>query len=257
MTKIMLSAHGLVCGYRQDNDLTGALDFNCLSGEVMAILGINGRGKTTLLHTLMGTQPPLAGYTQSQGDIGFVPQIFSLTFSYSVLDIVLMGRARQVGLLNLPSHHDIEMAREALSLLNIHQLAECNFNDLSGGQRQLVLIARALAMQCKILILDEPTAALDLKNQALVLHLIHQLAHKQGLSVIFTTHDPAHAVTCADTALLLLDNKRYLFGERNLILTEQNLSELYHLPVRQVRVENAGRTFNTLVPLFDIYSSET
>lgn len=127
---------------------------------------------------------------------------------------------------------------------------------LSGGQRQLVLIARALATQCQVLILDEPTAALDLQNQSMALHLMSKLAKQQNLSVIFTTHDPSHALTIADKALLLMDDKSHLFGSSESTLTEENLSRLYHLPVRAAVVADKSMPYQTLVPVHQAYQYE-
>jgi len=248
----LLSTKALSCGYQQI-PLIQQLNLHCRTNEITAILGTNGRGKTTLLHTLMGLLAPLSGSVEHACSIGFVPQIFTPAFSYQVLDIVLMGRAQHIGMFGSPNKQDIDIAREALTSLNIAELAECYFNQLSGGQRQLVLIARALASQCQVLILDEPTAALDLRNQETVLRLIYQLAKQQNLSVLFTTHDPAHAQAIADHGLLLMDNLQHLLGERNQVLTEDNLSRLYHVPVKKVQLNAQNISW---VPTYQINSLE-
>lgn len=251
MSSVQLSTTELEYGYAVQQPLFPPLDLCCRAGEITAILGTNGRGKTTLLHTLIGQLAPLAGTLHRSGHIGFVPQIFTPPFSYSVLDMVLMGRAATVRLFALPSARDVAAARNALAQLGIASLADVDFNALSGGQRQLVLIARALASGCRMLILDEPTAALDWQNQASVLRLLHRLARTDNLSILLTTHDPAHALAIADQALLLMASRQYLYGPCATTITEANLSRLYGLPVRQIDVEG----YRTLVPLLTLTES--
>ncbi|MBN3138153.1 ABC transporter ATP-binding protein [Pectobacterium punjabense] len=249
MSIIRLSTEELVYGYQQGRGFFSPLNLCCREGEVTAILGANGRGKTTLLNTLLGHLSPLFGTIQREGRLGFVPQIFTPPFSYSVLDMVLMGRAARVRLFTMPSAHDIRVAQHALNLLGIASLGECEFSALSGGQRQLVLIARALASECQMLILDEPMAALDVQNQAQVLWLLKDLARTQHLSILLTTHDPSHALAIAEQALLLMDNQHYLYGRSDEVLTEANLSRLYGIPVRQVCVEIAPQPYRALIPI--------
>lgn len=251
MSSVQLSTTGLEYGYPPQQSLFLPLDLCCRAGEITAILGTNGRGKTTLLHTLIGHLPPLAGTLQHAGHIGFVPQIFTPPFSYSVLDMVLMGRAATIRLFSMPSARDIEAAQSALALLGIADLASADFSALSGGQRQLVLIARALASECRMLILDEPTAALDWQNQARVLRLLHRLAKTTDLSILLTTHDPAHALAIADKALLLMADRQYLYGPCDKTIAEETLSPLYGLPVRQIDVEG----YRTLIPLLTLVES--
>lgn len=251
MSPIQLSTAGLEYGYPAQQPLFLPLDLCCRAGEITAILGTNGRGKTTLLHTLIGQLAPLAGSLNRPGHIGFVPQIFTPPFSYSVLDMVLMGRATMVRLFAMPSARDVAAARNALAQLGIADLADADFNALSGGQRQLVLIARALASECRMIILDEPTAALDWQNQARVLRLLHRLARTSNISILLTTHDPTHALAIADHALLLMADRHYLYGSCDETITEENLSRLYGLPVRQIDVEG----YRTLVPLLTLPES--
>ncbi len=250
MTNVALSVDGLTFGYR--NALYTPLSFDCQRGEVCAILGANGRGKTSLLNTLTGVLPLLSGKISRDAPIGFVAQSFSTAFAYRVVDIVLMGRVNSIGLLQQPTRKDEAIAQEALRTLGIEHLAECGFQMLSGGQRQLVMIARALATGCEMLILDEPTSALDLFNQQAVLRLIRQLAQERQISVLFTTHDPAHAHLVAQKCLMLLDSKRWAYGATQEMLTEANLLMAYGVRVARASVLSEGRSYEVLTPLFDI-----
>lgn len=219
-------------------------------GSVFAILGPNGRGKTTLLKVLLGLLKPQAGTFHVQGQMALVPQLFQVTFAFSVLDMVLMGRARKIGLFGRPAKADIVAAQKALARFGIEDLAERSFYRLSGGQRQLVILARALVAEADILVLDEPTSALDLKNQALVLHWLERLAQEDGLTIIFTTHHPHHALAVADKALLMLDEKRYYCGGAREVLTDVNLQELYGIPMKYLEFEYDGKIVQTLAPVF-------
>ncbi|KKI44173.1 ABC transporter [Obesumbacterium proteus] len=250
MNEIALSVNALEFGHKKA--LFDALSFCCRRGEVSAILGANGRGKTSLLNTLSGVIPPLAGEISRSAPIGFVAQSFSSAFAYRVIEIVLMGRVSNVGLLQQPTDKDEGIAREALNTLGIAQLAEHSFQTLSGGQRQLVMIARALATGCEMLILDEPTSALDLYNQQAVLRLIHQLAKQRQISVLFTTHDPAHAQLVAQKCLLLLDNQRWVYGDSKEMLTEDNLLKAYGVRVERAAVSSDAGAQPVLTPIFDL-----
>ncbi|WJY16388.1 ABC transporter ATP-binding protein [Pectobacteriaceae bacterium CE90] len=255
MTAPMLTTESLVCGYSAGQTLFAPLNLHIQAGEITAILGGNGRGKTTLMHTLLGYLSPLAGCVTRYGSIGFVPQRFAPSFAYSVLDIVLMGRASKIGWLSMPSAQDIALATAALSQLDLMDLADRPFNTLSGGQQQRVLIARALTTECQILMLDEPTAALDLQHQASVLQLLRRLAKEQGISVVFSTHDPAQAMMIAQSSLLLMNDGECLHGLNGDILTEDNLTRLYGIPVKMLTVAFAQQHYRTLIPLFTAMES--
>src|SRR5262249_14572084 len=136
-------------------------------GRVTALLGPNGRGKTTLLNLLTGAIKPLEGHIAVEGENAYVPQLFETSFCYTGLDMVLIGRARKVGLFSQPSRDDADLSLAALEKFGIADLAHRPFHEMSGGQRQLVIFARALVAQADVIILDEPTSALDLKNQSM------------------------------------------------------------------------------------------
>lgn len=250
MAEPLLQVTNLSFGWPGQPKLFQQLDLQLQRGEVLAVLGPNGRGKSTLMQLLLGALPVQQGQITFHCGLGFVPQYFTPPFAYQVLDIVLMGRARHVGLFRSPSTKDHQLARQALHSLGMLALAEREFGSLSGGQRQLVLIARALAMDCQVLILDEPTSALDLHHQDKVLTMIDQLASARQMAVIFSTHQPNHAHAVADRALLLGAAGQHLLGNCQQVLTAENLSPLFHLPIERVCVDYAGNQMQALVPLY-------
>jgi len=176
--------------------------------------------------------------------------LFHAAFEYSVLDMVLMGRARHIRLLSQPSRRDEAAALAALDRFGLADLSRRPFQQLSGGQRQLAIIARALVCEPDILILDEPASALDLKNQALVLEWMKRLAREQGLTLLFTTHHPHHALEAADDALLMLGEQSFAHGPVGEALSEENLLALYGVPMRRLAFQNRGERLETIVPVW-------
>jgi iron complex transport system ATP-binding protein len=165
--------------------------------------------------------------------IAYVPQVHAGTFAFTVEDVVLMSRTSHGGLLSPPSAHDRAVAAEAIARLGIAHLAPRPYTLISGGERQLALLARALAQEPRIVVLDEPTANLDFGNQGKVMREIRALA-ASGLGVVFSTHDPNHALRFADRALLIRDGTRLACGPSRAVLTVELLRALYRAEVRLI-----------------------
>lgn len=218
-------------------------------GQVTAILGPNGSGKTTLLRLLLGVLIPQQGniwiagrpqHSLSRQDrgrwFGLVPQDERVPFDYSVLEFVLLGRAPYLGPLQMPGAEDLAIAWESLRTVGLEHLARRPVPTLSAGERQLATVARALAQQSRILLLDEPTAHLDLSNRGRLLHIIGTLAHG-GVTVVFTTHDPNLAANSAHLAVLMRLGRVQDCGPAASTLTADKLSLTYGVPVRVLEVD--------------------
>lgn len=242
---MILEGRGLTIGY-PDHIVGRGLDVALATGEVLALLGPNGGGKTTLLKTLLGLLKPKAGAVQLGGRtlddysiperarvIAYVPQVHVGTFAFTVETVVLMGRTAHGNLFSRPSAHDRAIAQSALERFGIARLAQRPYTMISGGERQLVLLARALAQEPQFVVLDEPTASLDFGNQGKVMAEIKALA-KSGHGVLFTTHDPNHALRSADRAYLLRDGMRIAEGPVGSVLDRTHLEELYRAPVERL-----------------------
>jgi iron complex transport system ATP-binding protein len=217
-------------------------------GTVTAILGPNGSGKTTLLHLILGILAPHAGtvllarrprgqYTRRDiGQlVGLVSQDEYIPFHFTVEDYVLMGRAPHLQILQTPGPEDVAVARRALETVGIAPLRGRSIQSLSGGERQLVMIARALAQQPRILLLDEPTSHLDLGNKGRILSLMHRLAGG-GVTVTFTTHEPDLAAAVAGFVVLMRQGEVLAAGPTAEVLTTENLSRTYGVRVEVVEL---------------------
>lgn len=213
------------------------LDLDVRQGTSVALLGPNGRGKTTLIRALIGTQTLDEGTRQAPAVVGYVPQVGSLV-AYAVLDMVVMGRARAVGVFGSPSSADYQAARSALETVGLSSLASRSFSAISGGERQLVLLARALATGAQTIVLDEPASALDLANQNRLLVILNDLRRQGHYTIVFSTHLPQHALHASDETLLMLPAHETLRGPSSDILTESNLARTYHVPVRRITLED-------------------
>ncbi|ARO15927.1 iron complex transport system ATP-binding protein (plasmid) [Ketogulonicigenium robustum] len=233
-----LSARDLTIGHGT-RVLAQQINFALQAHEIMALLGPNGVGKTTLMRTLLGLTPALAGAVYVQGEdlstlprrsvarhLAHVPQQLSTAFAYSALDIVLMGASSRLGPFDRPGKADIAAAETALDRLGIMDLAAQPVTRLSGGQRQLVLIARALTQGARCILMDEPTASLDIANRRAVDAAIRSLA-AQGTAVLLSSHDPDQAVALADHVLLLGRDGVIAQGATDETLTAAALSDLY------------------------------
>jgi iron complex transport system ATP-binding protein len=248
-----LAASALSFGY-PGRVVGRALDLSLQGGEVLCVLGPNGAGKTTLFRTLLGLIPALGGHVQIAGkdlhalpraevarEMAYVPQASTGGFDFTLREMVEMGRSAHLGALARPGRHDREVAAAALERLGIADLAERPLAAVSGGERQLALIARALATEAKTIVLDEPTANLDFGNQARVLGEIARL-RDAGIAILLCTHDPDHAFQVADRTLLLHRGQAQAQGSSAEILTAPNLSRLYGVTVHVTEVETpAGR----------------
>ena len=224
------------------------------AGEVMCVLGPNGGGKTTLFRTLLGLLEKHSGSITLEGRpieslsrieiarlIGYVPQGHSGYFAYTVREFVLMGRTAHLGIFSSPSKKDHEVACRALASLGMAHLAERPITEVSGGERQLALVARALAQEPRLLLLDEPTASLDFGNQVRVLERIAALA-QTGIAILFSSHDPDHAFLCAQRTLLLAEGRAIEIGAPHEVIRADTLQRLYGVSVQVLPLAGGGHT---------------
>jgi len=229
-----------------------SLSFSTERGEFLGIIGPNGAGKSTLLKLIAGTLKPEAGEVLLFGEdianlgrreiarrLSYLPEEVSFYFDFKVMDIVLQGRAPHLGWWRFAGRNDLMIAKSALSRVDALHLAERMITTLSAGEKKRVLLARALAQEPKVLLLDEPTAELDLKHEYEFFNLLSELNQKENLTVILTSHNVNLVSLYADKLLLLNRCGRRAFGTPVEVLSEENLSEIYHFPLS---VKKEGET---------------
>jgi iron complex transport system ATP-binding protein len=243
---VILEAQALNFGYTPDqpvlHDVSLAIESNC----IVYLLGHNGCGKTTLLEILSGVRSPdvgqvrlhgtsvhqMAAHTRAQ-KIGLVPQTHAPVFAFSVRDVVMMGRTPYLGLFGTPDRRDRALVDEAIEMVGLTALRERPYTELSGGERQLALIARGLAQQTEILLLDEPTAHLDPRNQRLVLETVSGLV-EQHRSFVISSHNPNSALLYAHVVVMMKHGRVVATGGPLDVLTEETLSASYDMPVEVI-----------------------
>lgn len=227
--------------YTKDVTILRDISFTLKQGEIMTILGQNGIGKTTLLKCVIGLLRWEKGQIYVDGknisslikceSIAYVPQAHKTVFPFTVSEMTAMGRARHVPIFGMPSRLDREKVIDALETVGIRDLEDRLCSELSGGQLQLVYIARALVNDPKLLIMDEPESHLDFRNQHVILKLIKKLKGEKGISCIINTHYPDHALNISDYTLIL-GRDRYIYGRSEKVITEANMREFFNVNVR-------------------------
>lgn len=228
------------------------LDFSFEEGKMVCVLGKNGAGKSTLFRCILGLQKGYEGEIYIDGvdvktmsaaelakKVAYIPQNHSSAYAFTVRDMVLLGTTASMGRFENPGKIQHEMAQQAIQRIGIEKLADRSYTEISGGEQQLTLIARALAQQAKILIMDEPCANLDYGNQIRLLQTLTKLA-KEGYLILQSTHNPEHAFLFADEALALNNGRIAGLGRPQEILTRELLEDMYKIEMELYTVGDEG-----------------
>ena len=259
---MLLEASNLYFAYIPGKTVLHDVSLKLDPGETLFILGKNGCGKTTLLSCLSGILSPISGDVTLQGAalsdyspserakiIALIPQIHTPAFAYTVKQMVMMGRAPYLPWMGSPSERDHEIVAQSLEQVGLFELRNRPYTEISGGEQQLVLIARGLAQKSSILLMDEPTAHLDLSNQHRVLEIVHQLG-EQGLSFIVSSHSPNDAIAYADNVLLLSGGWVIDYGKPQETLTESLLSSVYGIQTEVIyQKQNGSSMARAVLPM--------
>lgn len=253
----MLKLKHVNVGYNRKKVLQD-VQFDLPAGQSVCLLGKNGAGKTTLFRAILNTlayqgEIEINGHETKQltrsalaQQIAYIPQRHEVPVDFSVFEMVLLGTTAKLKTFQQPGSQQVRQANAALKRLGIEYLRDQSFSQISGGEQQLVTIARSLAQQSRVIIMDEPCANLDFGNQILVMRMISQLA-AEGLLIVQSTHDPNQALRYADT-ILLLENGHLTCGPPEQILTEAKLSALYSMPIKVVHVQDGGEDVPMCLP---------
>ncbi len=223
------------------------ISLDVAQGEVCAILGKNGSGKTTLIKCITGIFKPQQGKIDIASPVGYVPQKVNFVYDMTVLDTIVMGRYQYIGAFSTPKKSDYEMARSCAEKLGVTDLLDKNFSQLSGGQQQMALIARALTVGSQCIVFDEPCAALDFGNQNHILAVIGALK-ETNTTAVFSTHDPNHVIHVADKVLIMRGLDDHMYGTAEEMTTDQILSDLYGMQLKKIRVSDR---ISSVVALYD------
>ncbi len=253
----MIKVENLTFSHNGTTPVLSRIDFQAQPGEVLTVLGPNGSGKTTLFQCILGTWKPREGGVLLSGKsvgnlrrpeiarmVAVVPQDHDPPFPYSAFDVVLMGRTAHVGLFSSPAQPDRDVARNAMRTAGIEDLADRPYTRLSGGERQLVLLARCLAQQSPVMLLDEPTAHLDFRNQIMILSKVKELVKEKNLLSLMNLHDPNLALLFSDRVLLLDAGRLVAQGKPEEVVTRDNLMAVYGLEVEFL----AGKGMRMICP---------
>ena len=253
----MIQVRDVEFSYGKQEVLKG-ISFCMEKGEFVCVLGANGCGKTTLLKSILAFLTPQHGQVLLYGKdihqmdererarkIAYIPQYHTPPFPFTVRDVVLMGRTPHLSRICRPTEKDCRIADESMERLGIAHYANKSYTALSGGQRQMVVIARALAQQPDLLIMDEPTASLDFGNQYLALAQVKKLA-REGMGVLMVTHNPDHAFYCADRIIAMEDGKILSMGDAGKVINEAVMKAVYHMPVK-VRSVSLGEGLDATI----------
>ena len=245
----MLKVESLNFYYYRDKEILKDISFQLNKHDILCLLGPNGTGKTTLLRCILSLNKLKKGTIEIDGVdftkanvkerakiMAYVPQATTMAFPYQSFEIVLMGRIAHLATGRRPTAKDRVIANEAIERLGVTHLSHKSFNQMSGGEKQMILVARALAQQSKILVMDEPTANLDFSNQIRILQVIRDLA-EEGYSILMTSHFPDHAFLACNKVALMRDGVIMDQGYPEDIVTTENLTKLYQTPVCVTEVE--------------------